>query len=315
MRTIKSLAALRRRSGFAAPLRIKCLGLAAFCLVLSLLGAKLPHQRALGQVPSAGTTLRNTFHRSNERLWAELVELWQVRVRKRSEDIVRDAVREFGTDNTLGRVWDYFYPDWHCPFAERLGKQGDGGKWICNINSLQSSGCVVYSLGLFDNDEFERAVHAVAPGCEIHSFDPTPSEISKFHMDEKLAAYGAHFHHFGVTGTGEDINIEDTLVPTKTLKDVMLELGHKTLTILKIDIEFSEYGVFDELFCKRNSTKCHEQTTIQNLLVELHFREAQEVVSLFERFAEHGFGIFSYEPNPIGYPLASEFALVKVKNM
>ena len=78
-----------------------------------------------------------------------------------------------------------------------------------------------------------------------------------------------------------------------------------------MDIEFSEWGVFDKLLCDTLSPGCRELPS-DLILVELHFRNAAEVVSFFERMAQHGYGIFQREPNPIGYPLATEFAFAKV---
>jgi len=243
-----------------------------------------------------------------------LVSRWRSRVEKRNAQVDFHRVSDFGTNNELGRVWDYFYEDWHCPNAERVGNPGDGGKWICNLDDFLQDSCVIYSLGLFDNDEFERAMHNLNPTCEIHSFDPTPGEIENFHMDERLAAYGAHFHDFGITGHGENINIEGADVPTKTLAEAMTELGHNNLDILKVDIEFSEYDMLDTVFCDLHEPTCEKVDNIGMLLVEMHFRTAAEVVKTFKRLSEHGYGIFQKEPNPIAYPLAVEYAFVKVTN-
>ena len=37
-------------------------------------------------------------------------------------------------------VWDYFAPDYICPDAERVGRLGDGGKWICGVDGIGRSG-------------------------------------------------------------------------------------------------------------------------------------------------------------------------------
>ena len=240
------------------------------------------------------------------------ISLWRARVRKRNIMIDKDGVKDFGEDNNLGRVWDYFFEDWQCPFAERIGRPGDGGKWICDLGTIPKDSCIVYSVGLFDNDEFERSIHDLVPTCEIHSFDPTPGEIDKFHMDDRLAAYGANFHHYGISGHGRRINIEGVDVPTKYLAEAMAELGHTKIDILKLDIEFSEYDLIENVFCSLSDPKCKLVDNIDMLLVEMHFRTASEVVRTFQRLSEHGYGIFQKEPNPIGYPLAVEYAFVKV---
>jgi len=264
--------------------------------------------------------LQNTFeHQSTEPSKStessKLQKLWGKRVEKRNSFITENNVRDWGTDNGLGRVWDIFFPDWHCPYAERLGRAGDGGKWVCNYEEfITTKDCVVYSLGLFNNDEFERSIHEAAPQCDIHSYDPTKRVMTEFHMDEVLDAYGAHFHHVGITGNGNPINIEGDDVPTMTLKQAMEKNDHTQLSILKVDIEFSEWDLFDQMLCDLNEPSCQPLPT-DLVLLELHFRSAAEVVSLFEKMAQHGFGIFEMEPNPIAYPLATEYAFVRVKKV
>merc|ERR1712238_189983 len=182
-------------------------------------------------------------------------DLWEKRVENRNMYLTENKVREWGNDNTLGRVWEIFYPDWHCPRSERIGTRPEGGCWVCNYQSLQNSqNCVVYSLGAVINDRFER-----------------------------------------------------------NLYEAMKRNGYNELTILKVDNEFSEWELFDKLLCDLTDPNC-KPLPIDQVSIELHFRDAAEVVSLFEKMALHGYGIYSFEPNPIGYPSAAEFAFVRVKN-
>jgi hypothetical protein len=37
-------------------------------------------------------------------------------------------------------IWDWFTPDHVCPTMERVGRLGDGGKWICDVETLRRWG-------------------------------------------------------------------------------------------------------------------------------------------------------------------------------
>ena len=70
------------------------------------------------------------------------------------------------------RIWDYFTPDYNCPLLkERVGRIGDGGKWVCGLRSNVMHGrrCLVYSLGSAGDTSFEDALLS-STGCEVHTF-------------------------------------------------------------------------------------------------------------------------------------------------
>ncbi|CAL6334294.1 unnamed protein product [Bathycoccus prasinos] len=73
------------------------------------------------------------------------------------------------------RLWDYFGPNFNCVSKERVGKIGDGGKWLCGVRTVlpQKNPCVVYSIGSKGEVSFEVGVQEKLPHCEIHIFDPT----------------------------------------------------------------------------------------------------------------------------------------------
>lgn len=62
-----------------------------------------------------------------------------------------------------------------CPLEARVGRLGDGGKWLCNPKRLLNKpSCVIYSFGSNGDTSFEDAIHAMLPSCQVHVFDPTP---------------------------------------------------------------------------------------------------------------------------------------------
>ncbi len=58
------------------------------------------------------------------------------------------------------RVWDFYTPDYNCPvLKERVGRVGDGGKWVCGLRyPLQDHPCLVYSLGSRGDASFEAQI-------------------------------------------------------------------------------------------------------------------------------------------------------------
>lgn len=85
---------------------------------------------------------------------------WEARDRAQKE---RDALpaSAFSTPNTdLGgfrRIWDFYTPDYNCPLLkERVGRLGDGGKWVCGLRALlEDRPCLIYSLGSAGDISFE----------------------------------------------------------------------------------------------------------------------------------------------------------------
>jgi Methyltransferase domain len=68
---------------------------------------------------------------------------------------------------------EQFEPNFYCRHERRMGRQGDGGKWVCDPHRIQNAkNCLVYSVGSNDDVSFEQAVKSeIGSHCEIHSFD------------------------------------------------------------------------------------------------------------------------------------------------
>eukprot|EP01042_Synura_sphagnicola_P031045 gene31045-39967_t len=57
---------------------------------------------------------------------------------------------------TMINVWDLAPPTVSCPDAERVGKVGEGGKWVCGLSHLSRlEHCVMYSYGISTDVSFE----------------------------------------------------------------------------------------------------------------------------------------------------------------
>lgn len=164
--------------------------------------------------------------------------------------------------------------------ATRL--MGDGSfAWSVCPDFIDRSGAV-YCAGIGTDISFEVALVGDY-GLTIHAFDPTPRSVrwlSTQEVPEVLihipVATAGHdgfimlhaptaeehvsyspYRHSGADG--------DTVqVPAKRIPTLMNELGHDRLSLLKMDIEGSEYGVLRDIINAR--------IEVDQLLVEFHHR-------------------------------------------
>lgn len=88
-------------------------------------------------------------------------------------------------------LWDLYPPQVNCPDNERIGKVGDGGKWVCglkhliaakeknkNLDKNTRTPCIIYSFGVSTDSSFEHDMVRLTD-CEIHLFDPTIGKLPK----------------------------------------------------------------------------------------------------------------------------------------
>lgn len=220
-------------------------------------------------------------------------------------------------------------------------------------SSGRGSGCIMYSFGIRDDISFEKEV-VDRTGCTVHAFDPTiPGlpEASDAANESLNPAYqtgnnrtivrrnkryhsGIHFHKqalWSSTGSSSEFLL------TETLHDTMRNLGHSVIDILKVDVEGSEWAVFEQMFNDNNvSTSDHVDSnlgipngskhsimsrggiysTVRNkvggsemrerkapvlpvnqLLIELHFERINSTFQFFHRLFEDGLRVFHSEVN------------------
>jgi FkbM family methyltransferase len=153
-----------------------------------------------------------------------------------------------------------------------------GGHCVCP-NGLGPD-AVVYSFGVGEDASFDVAL-IERFGVELHAFDPTPRSIAWVRAQSMPA--GFHFHAIGLAdydGVGRfsppdnPEHISHTLlsrpetaaraleVEVRTLPTLMRELGHARLSVLKLDIEGSEYAVLEQALAAG--------VAIDQVLVEYH---------------------------------------------
>ena len=145
--------------------------------------------------------------------------------------------------------------------------------------------CIVYSMGSNNEFAFEERVRTVAPGCEIHTFDPTVKETGKGKgsYDEYHGSYG-----FGGIDSNQ-LPKQLGSFPVKSIETITKELNHDHVDYLKVDVEGYEWEA---------------QTKVGQLLIELHPNKmrqtksmtAMELDVIFTKLENAGFYLISLEP-------------------
>jgi len=183
--------------------------------------------------------------------------------------------------NKILRKYNYLYIDVNLK-SRWLGNLY-GGFYVAP--QLVSSSSIVYSFGIGEDISFDLTLSNLT-GCTIHCFDPTPksltwlgkqsaSQLSKIIVHPYGIAQKTHQGTFYLPKNKEQISgsiIEQTAVdendfidvPLKSLSDIMLDLGHDHIDVLKMDIEGAEYEVIQGLV--KSNIK------IGQILIEFHDR-------------------------------------------
>eukprot|EP01038_Epipyxis_sp_PR26KG_P013005 gene13005-17435_t len=217
------------------------------------------------------------------------------------------------TTSSIVNIWDIYPPTISCPDIVRLGKVGEGGKWICGLSQLSTEPeCVIYSFGISTDISFEIEL-LLSTNCRIHAFDPT---VGKLPLDEfksnislmNIINDRIEFHKIALSNFtgGSSIHLLN-----EQLSDIMYGLNHSFVKLMKIDIEGGEWSVFRSIFDSHNK----KSLPIGELLIELHYNNNDEMKAFFDGMNSHGFLPFSREINlqPAiagNMPVASEYSFI-----
>jgi Methyltransferase domain len=165
-----------------------------------------------------------------------------------------------------------------CPDSKRFGRGNEGGWFVCDPKALtQAKPCIVYSFGIKDDFSFDQAMHEM--GCQIHGFDPSPYGLAS---KSSYEAIGGEYHSFGLglpdaqvlvapfrwPGIGylRDRNTDPWVL--KRIPTIMKELGHSSMTYLKVDVEGSEWDAIDDIIAAKWG----------EFAVEMHFPPKEYVI-------------------------------------
>jgi hypothetical protein len=180
---------------------------------------------------------------------------------------------------TTGPPAMFFGNDGVCDGNDQLMGDGEddavhadaGGWWICWPKEFQPTkdNCKVLSWGIQNVYSFDKAMAKV--GCDVHGFDPSPLGLS---IKESYDGMGGNYHMYGL-GALDDHTYGPGEVPFRwpgmgymketntypwrlrnipaTMTDVigttgkLPNTGGKQLTVLKIDVEGTEWDIMHQL--------------------------------------------------------------------
>ncbi|AET98133.1 hypothetical protein EPVG_00246 [Emiliania huxleyi virus 201] len=179
--------------------------------------------------------------------------------------------------------YDTYEPLWNCNTRERIpAATGDGAKFACGVDAYNTKKNVtIYSIGSNGNTMFEEGIHARIPHSKIITFDPTLSETARKNV----------LKHSYITlkevdiGSGRPFYAKEHAYNTMVLTTAFYI--HGIPNILKIDIEGSEYGLF-------NMITCNKIKHVDQILIEVHGKNPEPI---FQWFDKCNFLMFNKEPN------------------
>jgi len=156
-------------------------------------------------------------------------QLLQERVRLVYPNVKSPSLEAIRNEPVNANVFlqNHFEPEFNCRHERRIGRLGDGGKWVCDPHRVQQKkDCLVYSVGSNGELSFERGIIKQL-GCEVHVFDR--ADYSKVATEA-----GAIFHKWGISN---ETSTDQKGRQYRGLVETMEELGHRgrPIDIFKID--------------------------------------------------------------------------------
>jgi len=162
-------------------------------------------------------------------------------------------------------------------------------KWFGNlyggfyVHPILNQSSIVYSFGVGEDISFDLGL-IDKYNCQIFAFDPTPKSINwisdrRLPTNFKFFPYGIHsetgYVIFNLPKNKDFVsgsiirqqNVDPgncIQVQMKCLDDIIRDLQHTEIDILKIDIEGSEYEVLDDIL--------NSNVKINQILIEIHER-------------------------------------------
>lgn len=183
------------------------------------------------------------------------------------------------------------------------------GGFYVNTDLLNQDS-IVYSFGIGKDISFDLSC-IKKHGCKIFAFDPTPKSIQFIEVEQPPKVF--QFFDYGICAsqsgektfflpenpkatsgsleTIEQVNCQNAIkVQMKQFNDIVKELNHEHIDVLKMDIEGSEYEVLEQIM--------DSQISIDQILVEFHDRmfddEHSKSIEIVKKMKTKGYVIFAH---------------------
>jgi FkbM family methyltransferase len=181
-----------------------------------------------------------------------------------------------------------------------------GGFFV--FQDLLNESSVVYSFGIGEDISFDESV-INRHQCRVFGFDPTPKSIEWIKKHKQLSPRFIFFDygigdksgpvefrlpknpdHVSGSFVSQNNVSESNLIQVemKSLNDIISELGHTQIDVLKMDIEGAEYQVLDSIL--------NASIPINQLVVEFHDRFFEDgklqTINAIKKLRDRGYEIF-----------------------
>ncbi|KAF0323331.1 hypothetical protein GQ607_009449 [Colletotrichum asianum] len=185
-------------------------------------------------------------------------------------------------------LWDLFPATYSCPWdLQRVGKLGDGGKWICGMSKYAADRTSaqrplrVYSFGVGSDSTFEEEFLNRSSRAEVWGFDDTV-EMWGRGLDGHAYEHRAHLSKAAVAGY--DFFDEKDKTQFWSISSIMKKFGHDYVDLVKMDIEGDEFPTL-EAFLEEFKTEGKE-VPFGQLVIEIHVPEKGPKISQFAEWWE-----------------------------
>lgn len=191
---------------------------------------------------------------------------------------------------------------------------------------LLNENSIVYSFGIGEDISFDNEI-IKNHNCHVFGFDPTPKSV-KWVREQNLSEK-FHFYEFGVSNKSgfvdfflpkKDEYVSGSLVEqenidllkkvriyVKSIKDIMNDLGHKHIDVIKMDIEGSEYDIIVDIL--------NAKISVTQILIEFHDRfykdGKQKTKQTIKDLYNNGYEIFAISDSFEEISFINKFAIQK----
>lgn len=187
----------------------------------------------------------------------------------------------------------------------------DYGGFFMNPDSLNKES-IIYSFGLGQDISFDKAAIA-RHQCKVFGFDFTPKSIEWLNKQELPGNFTFYNYGIGsesglvtffmpknenhVSGSiinNKIVNQQNKIqVPVKCISDIVIDLNHTAIDVIKMDIEGAEYDVLPGIL--------NSNIQIGQFLIEFHHKTLKNGIAktreLINLLHNDGFELFAISPS------------------